>query len=462
LRIQNKLFLTLLATSIIAVTILVVLMQWSVGRGMVEYINHREADKLEPVIEELATRYGRHQDWQWLENRPDVLRQILFQNLLFKRHDDHCEDDDDCDEIKRPFTKRPDLIVLDDNKVPVVEIRPKAKTRSLIEIEWNDRVVGWLSVPQRLQIADGIELLFLKQQQKAFWMMSFIVIVLAALIAFPLARHFVRPIEQLNRGTHKLTQGDYQFHLPVNRNDELGQLARDFNELAKTLEQNDGLRKRWVADISHELRTPIAILQGEIEAMLDGVRPLSEANLQSMKEEIDQLNKLVNDLYELSKADIGGLSYRKANVNVTELVKTKLASYQTLFSQHDLTLNVDYQAPCFVYADSSRLNQLLDNLLTNTLRYTQSGGQVNVTVYLERDQVVIELDDSEPGVPSDSLHHLFDYLYRTEQSRNRELGGSGLGLAICKRIVEGHGGEISASHSELGGLTIRVQLPKQS
>jgi two-component system sensor histidine kinase BaeS len=196
--------------------------------------------------------------------------------------------------------------------------------------------------------------------------------------------------------------------------------------------------------------------------MLDGVRPLSEANLQSMKEEIDQLNKLVNDLYELSKADIGGLSYRKANVNVTELVKTKLASYQTLFSQHDLTLNVDYQAPCFVYADSSRLNQLLDNLLTNTLRYTQSGGQVNVTVYLERDQVVIELDDSEPGVPSDSLHHLFDYLYRTEQSRNRELGGSGLGLAICKRIVEGHGGEISASHSELGGLTIRVQLPKQS
>jgi len=469
LRIQNKLFLTLLVTSIIAVAILVMLMQWSVGRGMVDYINKREADKIQPMIADLATQYGQHGNWQWLQSNPTALRQIMFENLLVRRHDDRCEhDDEDCRDVKRPDlppemisprNRRPDIAIIDIHDNTVVAIRDRAKDRTRMAIDWQGKTVGWVSIPQREKISEGFELLFIEQQRDAFWLMSLVVIVLAGIIAFPLARHFVRPINKLTEGANQLTQGNYVLQLPTKRNDELGQLARDFNELARALEQNEGSRKRWLADTSHELRTPLAILSGEIEAMMDGVRPISEDGIHSMKEEVDHLTKLVNDLYELSKADIGGLSYRKANVDLTVLIQSKLQAYQSVFSEHKLSVSFDHNTPVAFWADSTRINQLLDNLFTNADRYTNEGGKINVSIQQDKEYITLVVEDSAPGVPDDALEQLFDYLYRTEHSRNRESGGSGLGLAICKRIVEGHGGTMMATHSPLGGVAIHVQFP---
>tara|TARA_R110000772_G_scaffold172543_2_gene284390 strand:+ start:193 stop:1608 length:1416 start_codon:yes stop_codon:yes gene_type:complete len=470
LRIQNKLFLTLLVTSIIAVAILVMLMQWSVGRGMVDYINKRELEKIQPMVSDLATQYGQHGNWQWLQSNPSALRKIMYENLLLRRHEERCEHgDEDCRDLKRldlppeiirPQSRRPDIAVIDHNDIIVVEIRAKAKERTRIAVEWQGKTVGWVSIPQREKVSEGFELVFIEQQRHAFWLMSFVVIVLAGIIGFPLARHFVKPIEQLKEGTNQLTQGTYKLlHLSVNRNDELGQLARDFNELARTLEQNESSRKRWIADISHELRTPLAILSGEIEAILDDVRPMSKEGIHSMKEEVDHLSKLVNDLYELTKADIGGLSYRKAELDFGELVQSKLKVYQSLFNEHQLSVRFDHTAPVLLWADSTRINQLLDNLLTNAARYTNDGGEIHVSIQQDNKHINLLVEDSAPGVSDDALAQLFDYLYRTEQSRNRESGGSGLGLAICKRIVEGHDGTITALHSPLGGVAVHVQFP---
>jgi len=469
-RIQNKLFLSLLITSIIAVVILVMLMQWSVGRGMVDYINKREVEKIQPMLLDLAAQYGENKSWRWLQNNPNVLRQVMFENLLVRRHDDRCEQNegDDCPDAKkndlppemiRPQNRRPDIAIIDIRGNVVVAIKPRAKDRIKIAIDWQGKTVGWVSIPQREKISEGFELLFIEQQRHAFWLMSLIVIALAGIIAFPLARHFVRPIEKLTAGTNQLTQGKYTLKLPSKRNDELGQLARDFNELARTLEQNESSRKRWLADTSHELRTPLAILSGEIEAMLDGVRTISQDGIQSMKEEVDHLTKLVNDLYELSKADIGGLSYRKSNIDLTGLIQNKLQAYQSIFNEHDLNVSFDSIAPVIFWADSTRINQLLDNLFTNAERYTDHGGKIHVSLHQDEHAIRLLVEDSAPGVPDDALKQLFDHLYRTEQSRNRETGGSGLGLAICKRIVEGHGGTVSASHSSLGGVAIHVQFP---
>lgn len=459
----------MLATSILAVAILVVLMQWSVGRGMVDYINKREADKLQPMMSEIAIRYAQNDNWQWLQAKPAVLRQLMFENLLLRRHDDQCEhDDEDCRDHARtdlssqmlyPPRRRPDIAIVDLDGNTIVALNPRAKDRTRLAIEWQDKTIAWVSIPQREKISEGFELLFIEQQRKAFWIMSLIVIALAGIIAFPLARHFVRPIEQLTDGANQLTQGKYTLHLPINRNDELGQLARDFNELATTLDQNESSRKRWLADISHELRTPLAILSGEIEAMIDGVRPISKQGIESMQEEVKHLSKLVNDLYELTKADIGGLSYRKAEINLTELVRTKLTAYQPIFNEHKLNVSFDNTQPVSIWADSTRINQLLDNLLTNAYRYTNDGGQIKLSIQQDKQTSTLLVEDSDPGVSDEALEQLFDYLYRTEQSRNRESGGSGLGLAICKRIVEGHGGTMTAEHSALGGVAIRVQFP---
>lgn len=468
MRIQNKLFLTLLVTSIIAVAILVILIQWSVGRGMVDYINKREANKIQPLISDLATQYGQYNNWQWLQSNPGALRQIMFENLLVRRNDDRCDDDEDCDDLKRPDfpseilhpkKHHVDIAIIDRDNTTVVAIHARAKYRTRIAIDWQGNTVGWVSIPQRQKISEGFELLFIEQQQHTFWFMSLVVIVLAGIIGFPLARHFVKPIEQLTKGTNQLTQGQYTLQLPVKRNDELGLLARDFNELARTLAHNESSRKRWIADISHELRTPLAILSGEIEAILDGVRSLSKERIYSMKEEVDHLNKLVNDLYELTKADIGGLSYRKVELDLVELVQSKLNAYQPLFNEHKLSVHFDTTRPTILWADSTRINQLLDNLLTNADRYTNQGGQIHISISQDKHTITLLMEDSAPGVPDEALTQLFDYLYRTEQSRNRESGGSGLGLAICKRIVEGHGGTMLAKHSDLGGVAIYVQFP---
>lgn len=470
MRIQNKLFLSLLLTSITAVVILVLLIQWSVGRGMVDYLNKRDVEKLQPLVTDLATRYGENRNWQWLQSKPAIFKQMLFENLLLRRHGEHCDrDDENCHDVSPPDlppqmlhmpSGRPDIIILDQSGITVVAIKAHAKNRIRIPIEWQNKTVGWVSIPHHKNISEGFELLFIEQQRKAFLLMSLIVIALAAIIAFPLARHFVRPIEQLTQGANQLTQGKYAIQLPTNRNDELGQLTRDFNELAKTLEQNESSRKRWLADISHELRTPLAILRGEIEAMLDGVRAISREGIHSMKEEVDHLNKLVNDLYELTKADIGGLSYRKADIDLAELLQAKINAYDPVFHEHKLTVNVNTpSAPVTLWADSTRINQLLDNLFTNAYRYTNEGGQINVSLQADKQHVTLIIGDSNPGVPDEALTQLFDHLYRSEQSRNREHGGSGLGLAICKRIVEGHGGTITADHSPLGGVAIHVQFP---
>jgi two-component system sensor histidine kinase BaeS len=362
--------------------------------------------------------------------------------------------------MMRPRNHRPDIAIIDINNNNIVSIRVRAKDRARIAIEWQGKTVAWVSIPQREKISEGFELLFIEQQRKAFWLMSLIVMALAGIIAFPLARHFVHPIKQLTDSTNQLTQGNYNLELPIKRNDELGLLARDFNELAKTLNKNESSRKRWIADISHELRTPLAILNGEIEAMLDGVRPLSKDGIHSMKEEIDHLSKLINDLDALTKADIGGLSYRKENLDLVELIKTKLTAFQPIFSEHKLSINYTCSnTPIILRADHTRINQLLENLFSNVTRYTNKGGEIKVAIQQDSHTISLLIEDSAPGVANEALPHLFDYLYRTEQSRNRESGGSGLGLAICKRIVEGHNGTIAASHSPLGGVAISIQFP---
>jgi two-component system sensor histidine kinase BaeS len=248
--------------------------------------------------------------------------------------------------------------------------------------------------------------------------------------------------------------------MQLQRNDELGQLARDINELASTLAHNDTVRKRWLADTSHELRTPISILKGELEAMLDGVRPVNKAGIQSLHHETLQLQKLVEDLHELNNADIGGLRYYKQSVDLVALLEEQLQRHRPVFDNAGLQLQLSNHPKILnAWVDSSRLHQLLDNLLNNSLKYTTCPGKVQIKLQQQGNNALLVISDSAPGVPDAALDKLFEHLYRVDNSRNRLTGGSGLGLAICRRIVEGHHGTITASHSELGGITITITLP---
>jgi len=286
------------------------------------------------------------------------------------------------------------------------------------------------------------------------------VFVLIFMVTLPLSRHFVLPITKLKKAVVKLNKGALQTRLEVVGRDELATLARNFNDLAATLEQNEDSRKRWLADISHELRTPLAIVKGEIEAMEDGIRPLDKAGLQSLSEEVAHLQKLINDLNELTNAEIGALRYQKSALDLTLLLSQSVERHQIILDKEGLLVNIQCSnKPLMVWADETRLNQLFDNIFTNCLKYTDAPGKVFVSLTKNKQKAEIIIEDSAPAVPESALAKLFEHLYRVESSRNRKTGGSGLGLALCKNIVHAHQGSIEAFSSKQGGLAIKITLP---
>ena len=231
--------------------------------------------------------------------------------------------------------------------------------------------------------------------------------------------------------------------------------------MAGTLERYEQLRRQWLTDIAHELRTPVAILQGEIEAVQDGVRELRPETLESLHAEILFLGKLIGDLHELSTAQSGELSMEIEPVRVLEVLKNTLRLFEARLTQKGIAMELDLgeDMDITVMADSDRLAQVFSNILENTLRYTEAPGTVRIWQGVTAGFLRVNIEDSKPGVSDEALGHLFDRLYRCDPARSRLSGGSGLGLAIAKGMVEMFQGEIHASHASLGGVHIEISLP---
>jgi two-component system sensor histidine kinase BaeS len=290
-------------------------------------------------------------------------------------------------------------------------------------------------------------------------------------ITLPLARHVVEPIKLIAHGMNRLTQGDYKQSIDLHRSDELGELSRDYNELALTLAENESARKRWLANISHELRTPVAILSLELEAMLDGIRPMTKENVLSANDELKHLAKLIDDLHQLTIADVGGMQYTKLNEDITLLINGEKNKYQSYLADKNIALTLDLlNDPLYIYGDRTRLFQLFENIINNSIKYSEANTvkissritdshSGNLTESTIKSFVILTFEDDGVGVEEQHLPHLFEYLYRTDESRNRKTGGAGIGLSICNSIVIAHQGEILASKSSLGGLAITIKLP---
>jgi two-component system, OmpR family, sensor histidine kinase BaeS len=471
-RIRNKLFLALASTGICLVLIMLLLMRWSIDRGMLEYVNTREAERLAPLVQALSALYAEVGDWDTLRAKPRRLRSVIRgfdpRNERLRDHREAQEAENRASEYRDrregPRPKPLRLLVLDAAQNPVfgrldpahVPIKKHFNLRPIVH---QGETVGWLANLKRREISEGFELTFIQQQFKAFMLISVLVLVLALVIGWPLARHFIKPIQDIARSVSGLANGRYN-KLSPNRSDELGALARDLNDLSSTLERNEQLRKRWLADTSHELRTPISILKGELEAMIDGVRPTNQEGLESLQQEVMRLQNLVGDLYELSNADIGSLQYRKGEHDLVALLTQQVKLHQASFDAADLGLEFKSDsAELLAWVDDTRIIQLVRNVLANSLKYTSAGGKVSVELTQQGSDALISVSDTAPGVPDEALTHLFEHLYRVETSRNRRTGGSGLGLAICKKIVEAHHGTIQARHSDLGGVSIEICLP---
>lgn len=309
----------------------------------------------------------------------------------------------------------------------------------------------------------GVDAAFLARQYRGILVATAALSLVAVAGAVWVGRRWLRPVQEARQAAHRIAQGAFDTRLRPRGNDELADLSRDINAMASALQQLEASRRRWIAELSHEMRTPLAVLRGEVECMLDDVRPLDRVALESLQSEVARLTRLVEDFHQLALSDLRALPCNFAPVDVAALMREAVARFAHRATAAGLTLTLlGAEATRPAHWDAQRIDQLLDNLLENSLRYTQAPGQVQLTLLTDAKALRLILEDSAPGVPLAVQTKLFEPLFRVDGSRSRNFGGSGLGLAICLALVRSHGGRITAADSPLGGLRIEVCLPHQA
>ena len=333
-----------------------------------------------------------------------------------------------------------------------------------VPIQLEDQTVGWLLFESFAdavsELRQSSESAFLEQVKQAILWGALGATAVALLIGVLLARTISHPVRELISATRGVARGELGQHVPVRTRDELGELAASFNQMSNDLARSTALRRQMTADIAHELRTPLSLIMGYTEALSDGKFQGSPETFAILHEETQHLSRLVDDLRTLSLADAGELSLTCRPTAPPALLERAASAHAAQAQGKAVTLQVeaDPDLPEIV-VDPDRMAQVLDNLVSNALRYTPAGGEIVLSAGHHADTLELRVRDSGAGIPPEELPHIFDRFYRGEKSRYQQNGESGLGLAIAKSIVEAHGGTIEAESTLDVGTTFIIRLP---
>lgn len=477
LRLFHTLSLTLLAFAGVAVLALGGLTAWQLRNGFGDYLAKRDVQHFERLVSVVEARIA----------RDEVLSDFLAGRLVIH---------DFLDELNPPSNdplgpasmlgKPPPPHGRNPDAFPE-RIQIRAVNGSLllgpssIDVSGNAPIVerpvyaqGQVLAMARMRpapvVRNGAEANFLRDQYVLMALGSLSLIVLALVIATKLASRWTKPLDAVVQATHRLAQGELKVRLPVtptlaSRSDEIGDVIRNVNHMAEGLQKMEATRRRWLADISHELRTPLTVLRGDIEALNEGIRPLRPEAIVVLHEEVLRLNRLVDDLYLLAISDLQTLPCLMAGDDAIAMLERLKVRFESRALAAGLNLHVQWPANVIelkVHWDAGRIEQLMANLLENSLRYTHAPGQILVRLEFDEHLIRLVVEDSAPGVSDNHLPLLFEPLYRVDAARSNESGGSGLGLAICQVIAKAHGGHLTAAASGLGGLSLVLELPRMS
>jgi two-component system sensor histidine kinase BaeS len=504
-----KLALAVIVMSVLSVGAMAWVTSSNLERGFINYLNDLQLEHLEQVRGILAEQYRLHGNFEWLRADPRQLSELVAS----RSGDIHPEVEQapPPPQQEEPPPPRPE----DDDRPPPPEGERRPPPRDLASgerlpygppggppprapgrrppidafgfgqrmsfddaegrhilgppnpgpglirtVEVDGRVVGTLTLMPLKKIPTASAGVFVRNQIKDILLLAVGLLLLSTLLAVWLSRRLLRPVAALRGVTAKIAQGKLDTRAPVLGRDELAELAEHINEMAQSLENNEQQRRKVLADMSHELRTPLTVVRGEIEALLDGIRKADGRALESLHAEVLRLNKLVDDLYQLALADAGDLHYARNRIDLNELVDDVAERFKTRAAKCGLQLTIKLPEHAMqVMADSGRLTQVVTNLLENSVRYTDEGGNIVIALRKDGEHAELSVEDSAPGVPDGAHMRLFERLYRVDKARSRDRGGSGLGLSICKSLIEAHQGRILAMPSSLGGLKILVRLP---
>jgi two-component system, OmpR family, sensor histidine kinase BaeS len=485
LSIRSKLIIILAIISLLSVVVMAFISSWRDQRNYVRTVQAEDERRIPRLINSLADYYAANQSWEHLRDNPAAFVDTAPPGSRNKHGDrrpppprsdhrpphhapvygppdsPHSASSAGLERINdAPLPNR--LLLLDTDLTKIVGYGDSSDSSYPIEV--GNEIVGWLGV-ENIPVFkfNPLQQVFIGKEMIALFAATAIMVTACLFAAIWFARQFEKPITALARQAHDLTNGNYQSRTELKRGDELGQFAQDLNRLAHTLQQTEQQRKQWLADASHELRTPIAILVGEIEAFKDNIRQPTPEALQSLAEEINHLSKLVENIHTLSLIDESIYHQGAAEkIDLNNLLANVINGFESLAYQKQHRFTVELQHDLTVNGNSTRLRQVFSNLISNSLRYTSVPGETKITSYREDDSAVVLLQDTPPCPTTDEMQQLFDRFYRTDSSRNRAIGGSGLGLSICLKIITVHGGSIHAYQANSGGLGVKLTLPLDS
>ncbi len=460
----GKLFLAVLAGCVLLVGGMLLALRLSFQAGFSDYLDESRQERLSLLADTLSDEYRKDSGWHALHGNERAFRRLVGR-IIRREPAGKGETDDAAEKARRQWETaylRSGLGVLGaDGKTKIVGVPPGPDAfRLAITVEGT--TVGYLTREPLADFPEAADQRFAEHQLRAGMVISLAALVVAALISAWAARLLNAPLQSLGGVLAALAKGDYTARAPAAGRGQLRVFADQLSSLADTLARNENARRIFMAEISHDLRTPLAVLRGEIEAVQDGIRPLTPQSLDSLQAEIALLSGLVDDIHTLALADLGSLAYDRRPLDLVCLVRETLNAFTERFAGRGLALShslPDMVLP--VFADAGRLGQAMRNILENSLRYTNPGGTVQVHCREEQGLAVLDILDSAPSVPEKDLPRLFERFQTQNPARCRAAGGSGLGLSICRTIVEAHGGTVRALPSPLGGLWLRLSLPAE-
>jgi two-component system OmpR family sensor kinase/two-component system sensor histidine kinase BaeS len=352
-------------------------------------------------------------------------------------------------------------VVADTGGASLDEQHPPGHVQDAVPVVVDGEPVGAVLVGSMIEpVLNPADEDFLRSVNLSILITSIAVGLLALVLGSLLFRQITSPLQDLSQAAEAVAAGQLGQRVEIKTGDEIGRLGESFNHMAENLAGAEVQRRNMVADIAHELRTPLTVVQGNLEALLDGVYDLNLENVAAIHRQSTLLSRLVADLRDLALADAGQLRLEWQPVNLAALIEQVTEGLETQAGEKGVTLKVDL-AETFprLNGDEQRIKQVLFNLISNAIRHTPSGGSITTEGEVKGDRVVARVRDTGSGIPPQDLPHIFERFYRADRSRSRATGGSGLGLTISKRIIELHGGQIWAQSWSGVGSTFAFSLP---
>ena len=457
-----KLALAFMLVAITTAGLVAVFIRLSSTESLTQLILDQQRNDLQQALQEYfatnGTWTGVSRNWQEIQNNPSTLAP---QNNHFSPFGGNPPPNG---RNRRSFFGLADaqgMVVVPVNPgTPVGDILTKDVLQAGTPVMVNGLQVGTILTTQQQPRFNPEETLFLDRTYQALYRAILVALLVALIMGIVLARTLTRPLQALTRAAQGIAKGQLEQKVKVSSQDEMGQLALAFNRMSQEVVQANQLRRRMTADIAHDLRTPLTVIGGYVESMRDGVLKPTTERLSLIYTEIERLQNLVGDLRMLSQADAGELPLNPQQIVPKNLLDRVAALFQHHADRYQVSLQVDASADLpEIRIDEARMMQVMDNLVSNALRYTPEGGSIFLSARVDQGKLELTVRDTGSGIAAEEIPFIFDRFYRADSSRHTETGESGLGLAIVKALVEAHGGTVWAESAPDQGTTIHIDLP---